>query len=339
MNFHFRSVLIVFMTLLGLITNAQDFNFRNYLVLGVESAEELASLYLEPLSEGLLYGLTGAWNNSARVKNPWELDIAFVANGSFVPNSKLSKSIDISAIENLEVLDGQDRVEIPTILGSEESEVTFIATLNGEEFIFDAPTGIGLFSTNLLPNAFLQASLGLPTNSELSLRIFPKIDVGGVNLGIFGFGFKHELTKTIKAIQEWPLHIAIFGAFTRLDADYKFEVDGFLTGDSQQVDIYLNSWVFETLVSSNFPVWNFYGSLGYVNGDANYALLGNYTIVTEQEEFNFSDPFDVQGEISGLRTSIGTTVRLNRFKLNLDYTFQGFNNLAFGLNYNLLKAK
>ena len=121
--------------------------------------------------------------------------------------------------------------------------------------------------------------------------------------------------------------------------DYKFEVDGFLTGDSQRVDIYLNSWVFETLVSSNFPVWNFYGSLGYVNGDANYALLGNYTIVTEQEEFNFSDPFDVQGEISGLRTSIGTTVRLNRFKLNLDYTFQGFNNLAFGLNYNLLKSK
>jgi len=239
---HFRYVLPPLLMLSGLCSRAQDFNFRDYLVLGVESAEELTSLYLEPLSEGLLYGLTGAWNNSAQVKKPWELDISLVANGSFVPNNKLSKSIDISAIENLEVLGGQSRVEIPTILGSEESEVTFVATLNGEEFVFDAPTGIGLFSTNLLPNAFLQASLGLPLNSEFSVRIFPKIDVGGANLGVFGVGLKHELTETIKAIEHWPLHISLFGAFTRLNADYIFQSDGFVTGNSQRVDVYLNSW-------------------------------------------------------------------------------------------------
>ncbi len=315
-----------------------DFDFKNYLVLGVETAEDLASLYLEPLSEGLLYGLTGAWNNSAQVKKPWELDVSIVANGSFVPNEKLSKSIDISAIDNLEVLGGQNRVEIPTILGSDESEVTFVATLNGEEFMFVAPTGIGLFSTNLLPNAFFQASLGLPLNSEFSLRVFPKIEVSGANLGIMGFGLKHELTETIKPIQNWPLHISLFGAFTRLDADYSFQADGFVTGQSQQVNIYLNSWNIEALVSTKYPVWNVYGGLGYVNGDSNYALLGTYTIVTEQEVLNFIDPFDVQGQISGVKANLGTCIRLSRFKINLDYTFQGFNNLALGINYNLVKT-
>ena len=324
----------------GLQLQAQEnFDINNYLVLGVEAAEDLATLYLEPLSEGLLYGLTGAWNHSAQVKKPWELDIAIVANGSFVPSEKLSKSIDISAIENLEVLGGQERVEIPTILGSEESEVTFVATLNDEEFIFDAPTGIGLFSTNLLPNAFFQASLGLPANSELSLRIFPKIEVSGAQLGIIGFGLKHELTETIKLMNKWPFHISFFGAFTRLDADYNFQADGFVTGNSQRVDIYLNSWNVEALVSTKFPVWNVYGSLGYVNGDSNYTLLGNYTIVTEQEVLNFTDPFDVQGQISGFKGSLGVNTRLNRFRINLDYTFQGFNNIALGLNYNLIKAK
>jgi len=317
----------------------EDFDIKSYLVLGVETAEDLASLYLEPLSEGLLYGLTGAWNNSAQVKKPWELDVALVANGSFVPNEKLFKELDISAIENLEVLGGSTSVRIPTILGEEESEVTFIATLNDEEFIFDAPTGIGLFSTNLLPNAFIQASLGLPLHSEFSLRFFPKIEVSGANLGIIGFGLKHELTQSIPAWEKLPLSFSVFAAFTRLDADYNFQADGFVTGTSQRVDIYLNSWNLEALLSTKFPVWNVYGGLGYVNGDSNYALLGTYTIVTEQEVLNFIDPFDVQGSISGLRGNLGGSVTLNRFKINLDYTFQGFNNLALGIHYNILKPK
>lgn len=341
MFYHFLKRTTVFLLcLLGPSLYAQgDYNIRNYLVLGVETAEEIASLYLEPLSEGLLYGLTGAWNNTAQVKKKWELDISFVANGSFVPNEKLSKNLDISSIENLEVLGGASSVQIPTILGSENSEVTFIATLNDEEFVFDAPTGIGLFSTNLLPNAFLQASLGLPGNTEANFRYFPKLEIEGASLGIIGFGIKHELTQTITAWKDWPVALSIFGAFTRLDAEYDFETEGFVTGSSQLIDIYLNSLLVETLVSTKFPVWNIYGGLGYARGKANYALLGTYTITTEQEVLNFVDPFDVQGEISGWRGGLGGSVRLNRFKINLDYTFQGFNNLALGINYNLLKSK
>lgn len=317
----------------------ENFDINNYLVLGVETAEDLATLYLEPLSEGLLYGLTGAWNHTAEVKKPWAIDISLVANGSFIPDEKLFQEIDISEIDDLEVLGGGNQVKIPTILGSEESQVTFIATLNDEEFIFDAPTGVGLFSTNLLPNAFLQASMGIPFNSEVSLRIFPKIEVSGANLGVIGIGVKHELTKSLRFLENKPFCVAIFGAFTRLDADYSFQADGFVTGDSQRVDIYLNSWNVEALLSTKFPVWNLYGGFGYVNGDSNYALLGNYVIETEQEVLQFTNPFDVQGRISGFKGNVGASVRWNRFKFNLDYTFQGFNNLALGLNYNLNKGK
>ena len=244
-----------------------DFDFRNYLVLGVEEAEDIASIYLEPLSEGLLYGLTGAWNNTAQVKQKWELDIAFVANGSFVPREKLSRDIDISAIENLEVLGGGTVISIPTILGSTESEVTFVATRDGEQFEFDAPTGIGLFSTNLLPNAFLQAHLGLPGNSEFSFRLFPKISIEDATLGVIGFGLKNELTKSFGVLESFPLAISAFAAFTRLDADYDFETVGFVSGDSQKVDASLNSWLFELLASTKFPVWNVYGGIGYVTGN------------------------------------------------------------------------
>ncbi|MET1257990.1 DUF6588 family protein [Flagellimonas sp. DF-77] len=316
-----------------------NLEIKNYLILGVETAEELASLYLEPLSEGLLYGLTGAWNHSAQVKKPWELDIALVANGSFVPSEKLFKEIDISAIDNLEVLGGANRVRIPTILGSETSEVTFVGTYNDEEFIFDAPTGIGLFSTNLLPNVFVQASMGLPYDTEIGFRFFPKLKIDDATLGIFGFGLKHELGQSIKAMSNWPVSIAVFGAFTRLDAEYEFKTDGFVTGEGQRIDAFLNSWLVEGLASTKFPKLNVYGGFGYVRGKSNYVLKGTYTIETETETLDFVDPFDVQGDISGLKGSLGASLRLSRFRINLDYTFQGFNNLAFGLHYNLVKPK
>jgi hypothetical protein len=340
MNGHIipKKLLLTFAFLTASLNAQESFDIKSYLVLGVESAEKLTSIYLEPLTEGLLYGLTGAWNNTAQVKQAWALDISLVANGSFVPNSKLSRVIDIGSFENLEVIGGGTEVRIPTILGSTDSEVTFVATLNDEEFVFDAPTGIGLFTTNLLPNAFLQVGLGLPMNSELDIRYFPKVNIDGVSLGVFGFGLQHELTKSI-GLENSPIAISLFAAFTRLDADYEFQADGFVTGNGQSIDAYLNSWLFEGLVSTKFPVWNIYGGLGYVKGNSNYALLGTYTITTQNEVFNFEDPFDVQGSISGLKASLGGSVKLNRFRINLDYTFQGFNNLALGIHYNALKAK
>lgn len=335
-----KQILLCTLLLLSARLSAQnDFDIKSYLVLGVEAAEELASLYLEPLSEGLLYGLTGAWNNSAQVKRKWEVDFALVANGSFVPNEKLFKDLDISSIENLEVLGGARTVRIPTILGSKSSEVIFVANLNDEEFVFDAPTGIGLFSTNLLPNAFIQVGVGLPLNSELSLRFFPKLNIEDASLGVIGLGLKNELTKTIKALDKMPLSVAVFAAFTKLDAKYNFQTDGFVTGQGQRIDADLDSWLFEIMTSTKFPIWNVYGGLGYVTGKSNYALEGTYIIETQTETFRFENPFDVQGNISGIRGNLGGSVRMNRFKVNLDYTFQGFNNLALGIHYTLAKGK
>ena len=79
--------------------------------------------------------------------------------------------------------------------------------------------------------------------------------------------------------------------------------------------------------------------MGYVTGKSNYAVLGTYIITTEEETVQFENPFDVQGSISGFRGNIGGSVQINRFRISLDYTFQGFNNLALSFNYNVIRAK
>lgn len=316
----------------------QDFDFRNYLLLGVEPAEDLTSVYLSPLSEGLTYALTGGWYNSAVVKDRWSLDLALVSNGSFIPSDRLSKEINISTIENLEVLGGGDIVIIPTIIGSSDSRVTLIATVDNEQFEFDTPTGIGLLNINLLPSAFLQASVGLPANSEFSFRYVPKIKVSDISLGVLGAGIKHELSKTIKGLEKSPVAVAGMIAFTRLDTDYEFQAEGFVTGENQSVNGFLNTWLFEVIASTKSPIYNFYGGLGYVSGKSEYALRGTYIVETDTETLVFRDPFDVQNSVSGWRFNAGAKVRMGWFSLNLGYTFQGFNNLSLGINFNVYSS-
>ncbi|MDW7692828.1 DUF6588 family protein [Flammeovirgaceae bacterium SG7u.111] len=333
-----KKVLLIVLVFLSAEGSAQD-EVKGYLSLGVKKAEQLTSLYIQPLSEGLMYGLTGGWYNSAEVNKKWELDFSIIANGSFVPKDKLSTEIDISRFENLEVKGGGNKVTIPTIFGSTDATVTFIATVDDDKYEFDAPTGIGLLSANLLPNAFLQASLGLPANTELSFRVFPKQNLDDASVGEFGFGLKHELSKSIKSLNELPISISAFAAYTRLDADYTFQVNGLITGESQFVDVNIKTFQLELLVSTKNPTWNLYGGVGYVTGGANYSLKGTYVIETQNETLTFVDPFNVHSDISGMRACFGGKVSLGRFGINVDYTFQGYNNAALGLNYTLLKGK
>ncbi len=334
-----RRIRLLFFLLLTSQAYSQELGVMNYLVLGVEDAKELFSVYFDPLNQGLMYGLTGGWNNTARVKEPWALDISLVSNGSFVPKDRLSMEINTNNFDDLRVLYGADVVWVPTIVGSKVSDVTFVTTLDGEEFEFDAPIGLGLLFTNLLPNAVLQAGIGLPGNTEFNFRYFPKINIDEASVGVVGFGLKHEITKTVKKWETLPVAISAFAAYTRLDLNYDFQTGGIVTGNSQSASGYLNTILFELTASTKNPIWNIYGGIGYVSGESNYAIKGTYVIETESDTLTFTDPFNAQSNISGFRANIGGRVNINRFSINLDYTLQGYNNISIGFNYNILKGR
>jgi hypothetical protein len=340
MGLHMKKIVsFLCLGVFALSTYAQDSNLRYYLLLGAEQAEDLTASYLEPVSEGLLFALTGGWYNDARAKKTWELDVSLITNGSFVPKDKLEQEIDISRFENLSVVGGGNRIKIPTILGSSNSRVRLAALLDGQSFEFDAPTGLGLISTNLLPSAFLQAGVGLPANSEFVFRYFPKLHIDDASIGILGLGLKHELSESIGFMNKWPVAVSGMVAYTRLGAEYEFETSGVFSGDDQLIDVALDTWMFELIGSTKFPTYNVYGGVGYVTGESVYAVKGEYDIVTPLRTVEFNDPFDVEDSIDGIRANIGAKADWGRFHLNLDYTFQGYNNLSLGLGYTVLKGK
>ena len=77
-----------------------------------------------------------------------------------------------------------------------------------------------------------------------------------------------------------------------------------------------------------------YGGLGYVNGNSDTRLLGTYEIQTITP-LTFTDPFDFQNEVDGVRANLGINWRTGWFGLNGAYTFQGYNNFSLGINFNI----
>lgn len=176
--------------------------------------------------------------------------------------------------------------------------------------------------------------MGLPWATEFAFRVFPKVNVGGVDLGLFGVGLQHEFSRWVDFLDQSPVALAFFGAYTGLGAEYTFETGGDVLGENQRLTLDMNSWLFELIASTKFQKLNFYGGLGFVTGDSDTRLQGTYEVQT-RTPVTFTDPFDYQNEVSGIRANIGANLRLGWFGMNMAYTFQGFNNLSLGLNFNI----
>ena len=313
--------------------SAQD-RLRQFLLVGVEAAEEITAGYTKPVTEGLMYGLAGGWYNSAVVRDKWQVELSIVTNGAFVPSDARTYVIDTDRFPNLSTLSGEARVRVPTILGGSATPATLVATVDGEVFEFETPEGLGVSDLNLLPNAFLQAKVGLPGATEAGIRVFPKIDAGGVVLSMFGLGLQHEFSRWIDFLDQSPVALSVFGSYTRLGADYGFETGGDVLGENQEITLDMDTWLFELVGSTKFEKLNFYAGLGYVTGNSDTRLRGTYELQT-RTPVTFTDPFDYQNEVSGFRANLGANLRLGWFGLNTAYTFQGYNNFTFGINFNI----
>ena len=328
-------VLLIFATTSIQNLKAQE-NLKNFLLLGIDAAENVTSQYLAPAEEALMYGLTGGWYNSAVVRRKWTFEISLVSNGTFVPSEKRTFELNTNNFENLSTPNGELRIRVPTILGGRSTKVDLRATLDGQDFDFEAPGGPGLLDTNLLPTVFLQSKLALPAGTEIGIRYFPKIQIDNqFKTGLLGFSGQHEFSRWIDQLNSSKLAFSAFMAYTTLIAKYNFGSGGIVTGQDQILDGRLNSWLFELVGSTKFRVFNVYGGLGYVTGDASVLLLGTYIIETDTRTLQFEDPLRTTNKISGVRANIGATLNLSWFGINAAYTFQGYNNLSVGLNFTI----
>lgn len=309
------------------------------LAAGIDDAQRFANDYLMPGTDGLMHSMNANWFNTAEAKPLGGFEISVVVNASSVKDENKMFNLNTADYNNISFEDGSSSKMVSTVLG--ENDPAIFVEVEYEDPIFgnqtetiELPNGIGSSSANLLPTAFIQGALGLSQGIELKARFVPKIDTDDVALSMYGAGLQFEMTKWLPADKYMPVAISGLVAYTHLDGEYDLTESSIIDGENQRVENATNTWLFQLIASTKMPVINFYGGLGYIKGKSESDLLGTYRVtngfVTSEE---IVDPFSVSSEVSSVRGTIGTKLKIGFFRLNAEYHLSEFNAFSVGVNF------
>ncbi|WP_417858367.1 DUF6588 family protein [Xanthomarina gelatinilytica] len=328
----------LFLIIIVFPVQSQD-NIDDLLAAGVNDAKRFSQDYLAPATEGLAYGINNGWFNHAKGQKQFGFEIGLIANTSFINDDKKTFEMRASDYENIRFLDNSTSKNVATALGHNDPDITVVITYDdpifgNQETELTLPTGIGSTGVNIIPAAFLQAAFSPFRGTQIKARYFPKIETEDVKTGLYGVGIQQEFTAWLPRDKFFPVAISGLIAYTHLDGSYDFTDSNLVEGSNQQVQTDINTFLFELIASTNFKVLNAYGAIGYLSGKSQTDLLGTY-VVTDGLLYSESivDPFSIEENINGIRTTLGANVKLGFFSLNVDYTFAEFNSASLGLNF------
>ncbi len=333
----------VFFLLLVLISvqSWSQTNLNDILAAGLGDAEKFANSYLSPVSEGAMHSISNGWYNSGDSKPLGGFEISIIGNMASFKNKDAKKTflLDTAEYENLKFADGSPSKLVSTALGDikginayVESEIAPGIT---ERADIELPTGLASENINFVPSAFLQVAVGLSRGTEVKARFLPKINTNEVAIGLYGIGLQHEFTQYLPAGKIFPVSISGLIGYTHLDGTYDFTNTDVIAGTDQRIDVVMNTWAFQAVVSTKLPIINFYGGIGYLTGKSNTDLLGTYQVQSGPFQQTYTDPFSIANDVNGIRANIGAKLKLGFFRLNADYTLADFNSLSVGINFGL----
>lgn len=239
----------------------------------------LADNFARPASNGATYQASAGWFSSAKSLEKWEFRFSLHGNALFVPDEKKTFGLNNSQLRLLEIENAQS-AQLPTAFGSSSNtyfmgEVTFLNPVTQEmqtqEVRFKAFEGI---DRDYIPHAFLQVAIGLPYETELTLRAMPEVTIDDVTASTFGLGLKHSLSQYFIDDPE-GFQLAAALAFSKFNVEYGFEpieVEDLVMMDLIMVDADL--WMMEAIASKRWGVFEAFAAAGMANSNFNYEMGG-----------------------------------------------------------------
>ena len=331
-----RKLFFLFSFLCITISNGQD-NLVNLLVSGVSDAQRFAQLYLNPAGEALIQNLSNGWFNSAETKKRLAFEITIVGNVTFVGANNRNFILNTDDFENLSFEDGATQRTVASVFGNIENEAVIIEGPlpgPGDDIRQELPTGLGSENVNFAPTTFVQLGLGVFEGGEVKLRFVPRLNINEAEAGLFGVGFQYEFTSRGLAKRISAIAISGLISYTGLRGAYNLSSTNLLDGSNQRIESSVDSWLFQSIFSTRYPVFNIYGGLGYTTGSSETNLLGTYTITSGADSgMTFTDPLSVVIEDSGINATLGMKIKLGIVRLHADYTISDYSNFSFGINF------
>ena len=315
--------------------NAQK--IEDFLAAGKDGGTLLQS-YLSPAFEGTIYNLSNGWYRTAKTHRKLGFDITLNASLSSVPTSGKSFIFNNSDYETMRLKTG-DGKSLPTAFGGKTSEVLVASKevapgINGD-FEFDALNGVtSEIGVNEVPAAMIQAGIGLPFKTDITVRYLPEVGSKDFKTNLIGFGLKHNILQYFPVAKRIPLvDVSLFAGYTKLTSQY-------IPGQDQSIDMEVTSFTGQVLGSVDLKIINFYLGVGFVEGKSNLDVTGDFEFTyagpantSYTEKIDEADLPKLKNSVSGMKTTAGMSLNLGPVKIFGDYTLQEYNTITAGLAF------
>lgn len=346
---------IIALTFCGIISfntiKAQD-EIGAIIKAGAGDATKLADAYLQPFFKGFGIGLNNGWYTTGKPKKLGQFSISVGASLAMVPMEDRSFNVTQIGLNspNLKLKSGSNPVT-PSIAGEDKPGSVFEVFFQNPQTNqlekvdeFTLPQGIGF---SYIPTPQIQAAIGLPGGTQISVRYLPTIDLGSVgSVNLYGGAVQHSISQYLPKLAEKLIDISIMVGYTKLDYELPLDVKpesgpGFVNpnpGDytTQRLSAEFNGLTVNGIVSKKVGPLSFYGSAGFGRSTYETGLFGTYPFIDRIDNMgrkvyaNATDPVV-------LRSNGNNSVPLNSedFKAFAPKFGAGFSLKVFILNLNV----
>lgn len=317
---------------------------------GREDANLLLRHYFEPVGRGFGPGLNAGWVTGASTHGVLGFDVRVNASLASVPSA--DRAFDVAELASrfttIEHLSGP--TTSPTIAGESTPGSTVGATYTNPRtgntetlFDFRMPEGTGF---SYVPAPMLQASVGVPADTDLTLRLLPSITVQDeLELNLFGLGARHELNQWLPGGGALPVTLSVQAGYTSLDASVAFEVEPEIdaetenpysasTWEGQKAEFSSDAFTVNALVGKDLPFVGVFGGLGWETSTVDLATPGSYPVVVPNADYDPNDseskpriveavesPVDVSYDgANSVRAIVGAKLDLTILEISASYT-------------------
>jgi len=291
----------------------------------VQDANTLAKAYLEPFGKSFGTSLNNGWYNTAKPHKLFGFDITFNAAVTMPPSS--GKTFDVSKLTlNYWQLQTPANNLTPTVTGKNVSGSILVpkaAPTSGIQM--QLPNGANL---PFVPAPIVQVGIGLPFNTEIVGRFFPKVDIPDVGqFSLWGIGIKNEFKEFIPGFKLLPFNVSALIGYTKFESN--FEIDA---SKDQNLIFEATGFTGKLLISKSIPVLTVYAGVGYNKSTTNVTLKGDYTVTNVG---TITDPIALDFTNSGLNANVGLRIKLAIIAFHFDYSVGKYAvyNAGVGINF------
>ncbi len=336
--------------LISFFSRAQnESDLANFLQASKTDASKLIGAYTSPVIKGVSYGMTGGWYHTGKTHSKLGVDLGFTLNAVFIPSSDnyfnpAAIGLSSSTVFTNTTYPGKNAA--PTFVGPKDV-TSYTSTYDpdgaagpfpSQSFAIKGPEGLDMkknLHVSAVPVPMVQLGIGLIMNTDIKIRLIPKIDKGNSTVKMFGVGLMHDIKQHIPGIKMLPFDLSVLAAYNSLTGTTSLvntnSADTRPDSPDGKISYKLSSWVVQGVISKKFSVVTLYAGLGYGSVTTNVDITGTFNIGTPGIPINIKDPVSIDFKNNSAKVTTGLRLKFGPIYLVGDYTLQKYKMLTVGL--------